>query len=753
MENINFLYFSILLLCLSKYAIAQDMQHNKFVVVDSVENTAIADASITIYAAGIKIDQQITNKFGEVNLKLNRQSIYFIRISHVAYTTKDFTFTPTKHRGNLTIELQKKSRQLAPIDITGITTRYEPDKTSYLVNQKLFSASDNAIDVLKRTPSISVINSEVSVLGQKNVAYFYNGKEVDFNFIKLLQSKSIKKIEVKDVKYKEGQFIIIDIISTKLLDGYALTLGQSLGTRNRAGSEINAKIKKQGLVVDANLQFHRYKNEGSHMSQIELQNNNTKLLYDGERTNNFKNLVFSTNIAYEIDSMHTLSFYLNKLNSPTKNSIKTDQIIQESRKTTWSDNQAKFDQLTSNLEYKKKFNKQSELITSLYFKNENQIDSFQIIQDAVLKNKYFITKKEFIVQVDYAFNVGSPFSYSVGSKYVHRNNNNKYSYDLDFENQHQEEDIFQLLTEVISKNRWVNAVAAMQMEFYKGNLKSDKEQSRAINYHNLLYSIILSKSFNNKNNFRLNIARLIYRPSMHMLSLFYNNQDINAIRVGNDKLKPETHNILRLSYSTTFPSFDLNISNTLNITKNEINTFFIEKDNSTIREFINMDRKLTYRPAIDLSYTNGNWYNQLGLSYSLFKFKGIDALISNPSKNFNSLSMHYSTNYTFKKTWDLDANLLYESDINSFQTKMKGYIYGDVSLAKRFKNLRVSLTYTDAFNRASNFINTLYLTNIQHQKTLYNANVLSAKITYAFGKDFKVNQASKIKNDDIKHIN
>lgn len=115
--------------------------------------------------------------------------------------------------------------------------------------------------------------------------------------------------------------------------------------------------------------------------------------------------------------------------------------------------------------------------------------------------------------------------------------------------------------------------------------------------------------------------------------------------------------------------------------------------------------------------------------------------------------MNYSASYDFKQKWALEANVMYESGINSFQTKMKGYIYADISISKEIKKFRVSLEYIDAFNRSSNFINTLYLSKKYHQQTLYNSNIIRAKIAYSFGKDFNVRNSRNIKNDDIKNIN
>ncbi len=740
---------------MTKISFCQDSQNIKFLVLDTYGKTNVEGASIYIYRDSTIISQQTTDQFGQASIKLNTQDPYLIKVSHIAYEFKELNVSPNDYKNGLTILLQKKSNLLDSITITGSNIRYEPDKTSYLVNQKLFSANHNSLDVLKKVPGISVINSEVRVLGQKNIAYFYNGKEVDFDFVKLLQAKNIKKIEVKDqnVRYKEGQFVIIDIISNTLLDGYAVTVGQSIGTRNRATSQMSAKIKRKQLVVDANLQFHTYKNEGSHSSNIEFPDKKNEILYDGDRTAHFKNLILSSNIGYEIDSMNNLNLYLNKVYNPTKNNIITNQINQGSIKTLWSDSKSELDQLTANLEYKKKFNKNSELTSSIYFRNEKQIDSFQITQDTVIRNKSILDKKDLILQVDYTNKVGSLFSYNIGSKYVHRNNNNRFSYDTDFEQQKQQEDIFYVQTEGILKNRLVNVVTSINMEFYTGNIQTNNEESRKINYNNLLYSIIFSRNLSTKNSLRLNISRVIYRPSINMLSRFYNEQDINTIKIGNDKLKPEIQNIFRLSYNTTFSIFDLNISNTFKITSDEMNPFFSEKDNLTIREFINIDKKLTYRPSIDLSFSKGNLYNQFGLSYDLFKFKGIDHLISNPSKPFNSLAMNYSAGYNFKHKWALEANVMYESGINSFQTKMKGYIYADISISKEIKKFRVSLEYIDAFNRSSNFINTLYLSKKYHQQTLYNSNIIRAKIAYSFGKDFNVRNSRNIKNDDIKNIN
>lgn len=712
----------------------------------------IQDLNVQLYRDNTLLFKGKTDRLGKIFLLLDSNKNNSIKTGHLSYESKLITLPPTD-RKQLVFKLIKKSRLLQTVEIEGVRVKHDADRTSYLIDQNKFSENNNSLDVLKRLSGISVINSEIMVLGQKNIAYYYDGKEVDFDFIKLLSAKSIKKIEVLDqnVKYKEGKYIIINIIPRSMLDGYAATIGQAVGTRHRITSQGALKLKKNKFIFDSNILFSSYKNPGSHSSQI-FTEKDIEELYNGSRSTSFKNVNFSANALFNIDTLNSISLYSNILHSPTKNQIITHVFDRDLFDIINSFNKSSYNLMSTTLDYRKKISDRTSFNSSFYIKSESLDDKFDIKRADIEYNSNHITKQDLIFQVNYTSQIGSSFQWNAGSKYVKRQNTNRFNNGKDFINQNQKENIYYLLAEGILKSSWVNTTASLNLELYDGLLKNDLEQDRKMNYNNLFYSLILSKKIGKTNFLRLNLSRLIYRPSMNMLSMFYNDQDINVIKIGNSKLNPEIQNSARVSFNKTVGLFDINLSNSFKITTDEMSPYYIENDNLTTRQFINIRKKISFIPSIDISFQKGSFYNQLGVSYEIYRYRGIDSLTSNPNRTFGNLLFTNSLGFSFQKNWSIDASVMYESGLNTFQSKTKGYTYGDISLNKEIKKIRFTLEYLDIFNKSSNFINTLYLSRKFQQKTIYSSNVLRFKITYSFGKEFNVSNFNNIKNQDVKDI-
>ncbi|MEN5055727.1 outer membrane beta-barrel protein [Sphingobacterium kitahiroshimense] len=735
--------------------VAQSQRKAQFIFRDTTLGTPIESVSVYLYKDSVLVSQEKTDRSGNVYLFLDLLQTYSIKTSHLFYETKELMLDPLDiNKRPLVIVLSKKNKVLHTVSVDGVKIKHEADRTTFVVDQSKFTANSNSLDVMKRLPGISVINSEIIILGQKNIAYFYDGKEVDFDFVKLLNAKTIKKVEVIDqnVKYKEGKFVIINIVPRQIFDGYAVQLGQSIGTRKRSSSQLSLKLKKNRIIFDSNILLSSFKNSGSHSSHADSDSQNSEELYSGTRSTRFSNFNYSSNLLYEIDSLNSINLYINALRTPTKNNIVTQFASQNISEKVSSFNKAINKTFNTTLEYKKQFNPQKFFTSTFYYKSDVQDDNIELRQSDISSNSNYTNKRDLIFQVNYSSQIGSSFNWSIGSKYVNRNNTNKYNSNNDFVNQSQREDIYYFLAEGILKNPWVNVTTSLNLELYNGILKHDLEEDRKIDYNNLFYSMIFSRKIGKTNFLRLNLSRVIYRPSMTMLSMFYNEQDINIIKKGNNKLNPEIQNIARLSFNKSLGFLDINISNTFKITTDEMSPSFAERDNLTIREFINIPQKFSYIPSLDLSLQKGNFYNQLGISFTVFKYHGIDSLISNPNKVFGNLLLTNSLGLSFGKSWSADANIMYESGMNAFQTKTKGYTYGDISLNKEIKKFKITLEYLDVFNKSSNFINTIYLSKQFHQQTWYNSNVVRFKVSYSFGKEFNINSSNSIRNQDVKDI-
>jgi len=748
MKRIKLLFLFFIPILFQGYAYGQKQINVK--VLDSLQHTAIRGVTLNIHQHDSLIFSHTTNESGELKITLDTNATYRIEVLHIAYWSKQVYISKQTLQGeDLTFRLSKNEKIIAPVKVSANKIKYESDRTTFTVDSKHFTVHQTTIDVFKRIPTINVINNEIRVMGEKNIAFFYDGKEVDFDFVKLLPAKSIRKIEIKEpnARYKDGKFTIINIIASKGLDGYSLTASQAIGTRNRESSILRTKLSKKKFALNANLQFHAFKNEGTHNS-IKTDLQKEELVYTGTRTSNFRNYISTSNLVYSIDSSSNINLYTTFTNTPVRNTIQTNSFIPFNLKETISNTNSHVNNVTTSLEYKKQFSNKSVLISNLHYKSNRQKDNIILQQDTIAESRNAIHTNDVIVQGDYSTNKDLPINYTFGAKYMRRQNKNDYIQNELAENQNQTENIASLFAEGKWKNRWIDLSAVINMERYKG--KQQTIDTRKVDYSNLLHTIMLSKNINSRNNIRLNISKVVYRPSISMLSLFQNNEDINTLKIGNDKLKQEIQESIKITYHTKIAAFYIAFSNSLRLTKNELSPLFTELDNRITRSFININNKSTYTSALNLSYTIGLLSNQFNIAYNHYKIKDVNLLLSN--KNFNYYSLLYSSELSLKNNWSIAGSLLYDSDINYFQSKTKGYLYADISLNKEFKKLKVSIDYIDMFNRSSNFINTLYLNKTYRQSAWYNSNSLRLQIAYTLGKDFPVKTSRLLNNNDVKDL-
>lgn len=748
MKRIKLLFLFFIPILFQGYAYGQKQINIK--VLDSLQHTAIRGVTLNIHQHDSLIFSHTTNEFGELKITLDTNATYRLEVLHIAYWSKQVYISKQTLQGeDLTFRLSKNEKIIAPVKVSANKIKYESDRTTFTVDSKHFTIHQTTIDVFKRIPTINVVNNEIRVMGEKNIAFFYDGKEVDFDFVKLLPAKSIRKIEIKEpnARYKDGKFTIINIIASKGLDGYSLTASQAIGTRNRESSILRTKLSKKKFALNANLQFHAFKNEGTHNS-IKTDLQKEELVYRGTRASNFKNYISTSNLVYSIDSSSNINLYTTFTNTPVRNTIQTNSFIPFNLKETISSTNSHVNNVTTSLEYKKQFSNKSVLISNLHYKSNRQKDNIILQQDTIAESRNAIHTNDVIVQADYSTNKDLPINYTFGAKYMRRQNKNDYIQNELAENQNQTENIASLFAEGKWKNRWIDLTAVINMERYKG--KQQTIDTRKVDYSNLLHTIMLSKNINSRNNIRLNISKVVYRPSISMLSLFRNNEDINTLKIGNDKLKQEIQESIKITYHTKIAAFYIAFSNSLRFTKNELSPLFTELDNRITRSFININNKSTYTSALNLSYTIGLLSNQFNIAYNHYKIKDANLLLSN--KNFNYYSLLYSSELSLKNNWSIAGSLLYDSDINYFQSKTKGYLYADISLNKEFKKLKVSIEYIDMFNRSSNFINTLYLNKTYRQSAWYNSNSLRLQIAYTLGKDFPVKTPRMLNNNDVKDL-
>tara|TARA_B100000902_G_scaffold48580_1_gene55595 strand:+ start:32523 stop:35096 length:2574 start_codon:yes stop_codon:yes gene_type:complete len=235
-------------------------------VINAITNKSISYANISIKDKITKkvIEGTVTSEKGKFLLNGLDAGTYILSISFLGYENKEIEFEITKKDLNIklkNIRLKQSINQISEIEINETKAIYENkiDKIVYNPENDINQSSEDATDVLRKTPLLSVdLDGNVSIRGSSNIKFLVNGKESSFltndisSALQMIPADQIKSIEVitsPGAKYDgEGDAGIVNIITKKkIIDGYKGTLNGSIGKVNRQSLNITLGKGKIGL--------------------------------------------------------------------------------------------------------------------------------------------------------------------------------------------------------------------------------------------------------------------------------------------------------------------------------------------------------------------------------------------------------------------------------------------------------------------------------------------------------------------------
>jgi outer membrane receptor protein involved in Fe transport len=236
---------------------------------------ALAYANIMMFGAKdtttlLKADY--SNDDGNYKLSLNDTGSYFVRvsmagygsyISNVFHAVGDIILPP--------IKIKQSNNELKEVSISAQKPLIEvhPDKLVVNVENSIINAGSSAMDVLSRSPGVSVDqNDNISLKGKQGVTIMMDGKTVPIsgtdlaNLLKSMPSSSIASIELisnPSAKYDAaGSAGIINIITKRDRNiGFNATLNGSYaqGVYPKTNDGLNLNYRNKNFNLYANYTY------------------------------------------------------------------------------------------------------------------------------------------------------------------------------------------------------------------------------------------------------------------------------------------------------------------------------------------------------------------------------------------------------------------------------------------------------------------------------------------------------------------
>jgi outer membrane receptor for ferrienterochelin and colicin len=787
-------------------AAAQDKATIKGIVKDSASGKGISYATAGLYRT-VQQEKAVKNLFtndkGEFVFTQVDTGNYVVIVTHASYSEKISAEIAVIGSAAITVEpmfVSEAPKQLAGVTVSSSTSRrplLERQEDKIIFNAEADPTLDGqqATDVLRKTPFLSVDNDgNVLLNGQSNFKILLNGKESSMfskdpkEVLKSFPASLIKKIEVltqPSAKYDaEGVAGVINIITKKKILGYngtANVFANTIGNRS-FNSTFNAKYGQLGFSSYIGFGGNPY-NPG-HSETVTNSTNpiayKQRLLY-GNSVNNWSWGNINGELTYDIDSLNTLSSYINTYTGSNENIFEQESyLIRPAGDTTKgilnSNSFNRYPSLDWGTDYIKKFAGNSEKeftfrVNGRHGTDKDDINSQQFQEgfQRLAMNTNRSGNNEYTLQADLVIPWKNKKKFEVGAKYIMRRANAVYdallSYlpDTKFFVDSSNSNDFNYYQNVASAYFTYGFYAKkyffkLGVRTERSELGGDFESGESLvkqTFFNIVPTLYISKNLKDNQTVTLNYSMRLQRPYIWDLNPFVNNADSLNIRFGNPNLRPQLIHNVEFGYSLFKGQNTANIKLGGFYSNNQITQYSLFDAASGITSTTRDNIGLNYGVSLNgyLSIKPVQWLlisSNFGLRYDVIINK-MDKSMRNQGLGGNA---NINTSIDFSKKSGMVANAgMWQGNINLQGRQGLQYWYGAGGFVKLLNNkLRLTL-------RLNNFLQSEMLIwkrvskgpDFNTQQSIYSrGRSIGLGISWTFGKlTDNVSKKKGVANDDV----
>lgn len=774
-------------------------------VVDSAKGKPLAFATVGLYRVR---DQQkpVKNLFADGKGRFQFSQVdtghYIIFVSNAGFQENQSSNITISEPGQLVelppILLSPASKNLATVTVSARVPLIEQsdDKLTYNAESDPSVLGQNAIDVLRKTPFLSVDgDGNVQLNGQSNFKVLLDGKETAMfskNLKDALQSfpaNLIKKVEVitsPSSKYDgEGVAGIINIITKKKVKGFNGNVSVSRNTLRNTNSNANLNFKYGKIGFTAHYGFNtnsglkvRNASETESFNPVAF----NKRVSTGKRVNsNFYNYG-NAELSMDIDSLTTVSSYANLNGGVFRSEIeRLYDVITPDKSDTLRSNfyeKGKFNYPTINwgVDFIRKFKRiqEQELSFKMYHEynhDDNLIEGDQqhasSMRSIINDNK--ANNRQGTWQVDYVHPFKNKTRLEGGLKAILRrasanyesllkySQSEKYRVDsLNSDNFKYDQNVYSAYVTYRFSIKKFNFRLGTRLEqttvdgdFIKSNTKVRQD------YLTFMPSFFVSRKYSNIHTLSLSYNKRLARPYIWDLNPFINNIDSLNLYFGNPGLDAELYHAFELAYTVFKGKTNINIRLTESFSNTQITRFSYFDDVTGVTSWTS-DNIGSYSSTglsgnLSLSITNSWRVNtNVGLRYDFVKNTRNAAQKNQGLGGFANINSNYDINKKFAVS--IIGNL-WKSPVQLQGRYGNNYFYGVGANYKFMKNkLTVSLNGNNFFQREIVWRSYFKDDNFQTQQWNYRpARAINLSLRWTFGKlTENVSRKRGVSNDDLK---
>lgn len=759
-----------------------------------------ATVSLLLTKDSSLIKTAITDKQGNFVFEYIREGNYLISASAVGHSNiySKLFIVPEKNT-SLTIEalqLPPVDRSLKDVTITSKKQFIERklDKTVVNVDASLTNAGITAMDVLEKSPGITVDkDGNVSLKGKQGVMIMMDGKPTYLtpqdlaNLLRSMPSANLDQIEIMtnpSAKYDAGGNAGIINIKTKKnkQKGFngSLSLGYGQGFYSRTNNSLNINYRNNKFNVFSTVSLNRRTNfqQLDIMRIYKTPNQSVTAIFDqNSRTKRYKeNNIAKIGVDYYANKKTTIGMVLTGFinaenqNGVNKSYLKNNQAVVDSIaiSTSAEDGSWKNKGINVNLRHQidstgKEFTMDADYVSynsSKYqpFSNITYLPNGTIINSSRLIGELPSVINIYSVKADYTHPLKSGIKMESGLKTSFVNTDNTAGYfniidnvklpDYEKTNRFTYKENINALYLNASKEikKWgFQAGLRLENTNYSGNQFGNPQRSDSSfqrSYVGLFPTMFASFNANTKNQFTFSYGRRINRPAYEDLNPFMFYLDKYTYGEGNPFLRPSYANVLEVSH--TFSEW---LTTTINYshTKDLFNETFEQRGYATVVKQGNFASSNNASISVSaqkpvtkiwmlIVYAEANYSQYKGLLYGN---NGIN-------EGYNYM-ININNQFKFTKGWSAEVSGFYRTKGIEGQISISplGQVNAGVQKEVLNKKGTVKLNIGDAFytmiqNGKVDILNT---DASFHQYS--DSRIVSLNFTFRFGKLMKGTQKRK----------
>ena len=765
-------------------------------IVEKISGNGVPFATVIIKNDSIKEKKALAcDVSGHFSINMNAPVRYTLIVSSVGYKEFSVPIILSELKTDLGKLQMEEGVLLKEVTISAQKplVKIDPDKIVYSMESDPEAQTNNALEMLRKVPLITVDSEEnITMNGQSNFKVLVNGKSssmMSSNFkeaLKSLPANTIKDIEVitnPSSKYDaEGVGGIINIItSKKTINGYNGSLSSGVDARGSLNLSAFLAVKIKKLSFSSRYYGSQFIQPESRTNIATEYFNNTDYHYSTSNGNSsYKGLSngYTGEASYEIDSLNLISLSFWGFNGSYENNgfTETQYMNTENVITRLYNNSIKSSNtsgsLSGNIDYQKTYKKPDKSLTLSYkldnnprlMKNTSGVDGIINYPSYSQLSENEAVGREQTFQADYYDPITKKHQVEGGVKFILRQNTSSSEIfrdnikldnvnDLDY-NQY----IMGLYAGYLIKWNKLSTKAGLRLErtWNDGNSKTAGINTDFTNrLFNLVPYITFSYMPKQGRTIKLSYTQRLSRPGIWYLNPYVNNSDSLNISYGNPALKSEVSHSFDLGYTYFTPKFNFSATTSSSFANNSIERISrVESNGATVSTYENIGKDqryglnlyFSYRPSAKLNvFFNG------GVNYTKLE-ANTGYSISNKGYSYRG---SLGGRLTLWKDGSVNANLgIYSSSI-MLQGKSSSFYYTGLGVSQYFlkRKLMLSVSTSDPFWYRKKYSNeSKDITFHSYIENSYPAQNIRLNVAYNFGKmDLQVKKARRgIRNDDVK---